>query len=145
MPRVSVTLCLWTVGLLTVGFLALAGYAFVASAPATKPTFVIDSPIRDLGTVPVGVHEVTYAIRNCGSNPCRVVGSCGSCGLNCCLVPKRPGPIMLLPGESLDYVCELQVREPEPFATDVELYIGENVLQVVQLSVRGTGGPLRGP
>lgn len=124
--------------LAAVGCLATAGY-LALRPPTPEPPLEVRSADQDLGEVPLGVRDVTIVVHNPGRQPHRIIDSGGVCAPTCCVKPKHPEPITIAPGETAEISCELKVALPGPFKAEFPIFLDENGLQRVMVTVRGVG------
>lgn len=109
------------------------------SQPAVPPVVAVEQPERDLGDYPVGTSQLVFHVTNPTDHPAEVVSTQAGCGLGCCLKPTAAGRIAVPAGGSADVVCEVTVIAPKEFEYTGEMYLNDNGLRVVKLTVRGRG------
>ena len=122
----------------------LAAWGLVGLTDRAEPPLTIDDPDRDLGPTPLGDHTVRFAPHNPAARPRSVVGGGGGCGRNACLGPVQrdhADRLTVPAGGTADFVCELSVKGEGPFEVPVVLFLDDNGLRRVQMTVRGVGVP----
>jgi hypothetical protein len=109
------------------------------------PTFAVTDADRDVGVIGTDQEiDVVYRISNTGGKPVRIVGAVrDTCGLDCCFYPKdapdgRAGLHVIPPGGFVDFVCVLTARRAGPIKADTSVFIDDDGIRNVRLSVRGT-------
>jgi hypothetical protein len=135
--------------------LALAGLAAIDICCHRRgdevSSFVIEKPCIEVGTVTVGSSiEVEYRITNRGKRPIHIVGcDGGGCGKSCCFGPKTNAEvnsrqIAVNPGDTYIFPCELETRLPGPIVWKMTLFVQDERLHSVDLSISGTAAPAGG-
>jgi hypothetical protein len=127
----------WFLVLAAIGC-TLAG-VWAAVAPSTAPPPLALETSRDLGPVSFGDHAVTFPIANPAGVPRRVVGLVQQCGGVWCVKSRHHEQVVIGPGETFPYTCTLQVRGAGPFEAPLTLYLDDDGLREVTLTVRGIG------
>lgn len=152
MHRAALALGVAAAALAAVG---LYQWQAVSDDPASEsagPHFVVRDPDPDLGLLVVGTTtEFAYDITNTGTAPVCIIGFEGSgCGTTWCITPRfhcgisdRSAPIP--PGETLRFPCELKITRPGPIDWTMALFIDDNGIHKVRLTVRGTAVAAEGP
>lgn len=109
-------------------------------------------PDPDLGLLPVGsTTEFAYRITNTGSRPIRIIGFEGdACGSTWCVTPKfrsqSTSQSAAIPsGETIRFPCELKITRPGPIDWTMGLFVDDNGIHKVRLTVRGTAVAAEGP
>ena len=59
--------------------------------------------------------------------------------MNCCFSSKHSGQVTVQPSETFIYTCELSIKKPGPFEAPMTLFLEENGIREVRLTVRGVG------
>lgn len=99
----------------------------------------VESPERDLGDHPVGRSQIVFRVTNPTDHPAEVISAPDGCGKLCCLKPLTTDRLSIPPGGSVDVACELNVIAPERFEFSGNLFLNDNGLRAVKLTVRGVG------
>jgi hypothetical protein len=82
---------------------------------------------------------VVFQVANVSDQPRRVVGAANECVQNVCYKFKLEDPITIAPGKTDDIACELSVSGDGPFEVSMLLYLEDEGIRQVPLSVRGVG------
>jgi len=127
-----------------VGLLGWGAYSAFHARPGPDPVCFVTPTEYELGTVPVGDRVVTFAITNPAGKPRQIVGLAEGCWASVCFSSKHPDQITIPAGETFHYECELSIKEAGPFSAQVEIYLEEDGLRTVPLTVRGTAVAPRG-
>jgi hypothetical protein len=135
MLRAASALCV----VAALGLLAWAAYSARQSPPGPEPGFVVAPTEHDLGSVPLGDRVVTFTITNPAAGPRRILGAAGGCWGAVCFDSKHSTQIVIPAGETFTYECELSVGQARPFEAKIDLYLEDNGLRTVTLTVRGVG------
>src|SRR5437667_192115 len=115
--------------LLGLASLACAGYSYWESRSSsdTAPSpqrgeLVVDNP-HYVASPPIKGRtlEFTFALRNPGARPTRVISANKVCNENVCSGPITDVPMVIPPGESREFVIGCSVRRA-PFSVTVPLY-----------------------
>lgn len=120
------------------GLFGWAGRSYRAETRQVLPA-EIEEPERDLGERPVGKSSVVFRITNPTDHPVEVVGAPDGCGILCCLKATVTDRQTIPPGGALDLTCELMVAAAEPFEYKCKIYLSDNGLRPIKVSVRGVG------
>ncbi len=59
--------------------------------------------------------------------------------MNCCFRAKHHSQVTILAGQTAEYPCELTVHKPGPFESEMVLFLEDNGIREVTLTVRGVG------
>lgn len=122
--------------------IALLGYTVIRGftpEPESSPMLTVHEPDRDLGNLPVGVHEVRFKVENSSSLPLRILGSVPVCGLRSCFTPQIINQIAIPPHATIQLECQLEILSPGEFSCPCTLYLEDGGIRSVKLSVRGIG------
>lgn len=144
--------------LLTAIGLACWGVYLMLLAPASVEAdlpLVVDWPVRDLGQLSIGSHEVTIHVTNPAGRTRRVIGMMSGCRPNVCFGAKLAEPVAVPPGETVEYVCEVTITGSGPFEFPILLHLEDNGIRTVEQTLRGVaiapggkanaGNPKSGP
>ncbi len=56
-----------------------------------------------------------------------------------CFSSEHPDQVTISAGETFHYRCELAVHEPGPFVAELTIFLEDNGIREVTVTVRGTG------
>jgi hypothetical protein len=131
--------------LIATGLVMLAGHSY-RFAHQTKSELgspagvvVVEAAEQDVGERPLGKTQITFRLRNPSEHAAEVINLPETCGFTCCLKHGLSFPQPLPPGGSLDIACELLITAPGPFDFSNDLYLNDNGLRSVKLTVQGVG------
>jgi hypothetical protein len=129
------------IGLLAGAALAVAAViAYLGSRPVEPdPPFVVEPTEIDAGTVTIGAHKLTVTVHNPAGRPRRVIGFERACGRNCCFGSTDHRQLLVPAGGTAVCSCEYVVYQPKPFHAPATLYLEENGVRAVEVTVRGVG------
>lgn len=91
-----------------------------------------------LGEVPTGSRIITVEITNRADVPRRILGAEGQCRATGCFQPLQDTPVILQPGESVKFLCELTIVRHGMIDITLDVYLEENGIRTVTLHVTGT-------
>ena len=126
--------------ILVLGGLALVGLAVYSYfAPPLGPALVVAKGDVELGDCAAGQDvDVVFRLQNNSGKPIPVLGMVLSCGARCCLTLKQPDyPPEFPPGPN-DIECSLKINEPGTFSTDMRVYVDDQGMRDITLTVKGT-------
>src|SRR5262245_11313065 len=126
--------------LAALALVSLGGYQVLK--PSVEPadeTVSIDLADRELGRLPLGQHEIVFHITNPSDRPRRIIGFSGTCVVNCCFSSSHSSPVEILPRGNFPYTTELSIQAPGSFEVTVRLFVEDNGLQELPLTIRGIG------
>lgn len=115
--------------------------AVVPSALEPKPDapLLVEFPSADLGNLQTGNNEFQVRIMNPNSSPRRVLGLSSGCRANACFLSHHQEPVTIPPGETVTCTWGIELHSPGPFELPLALYLEENGIREVKLTVRGVG------
>jgi hypothetical protein len=103
-----------------------------------EPAFFIELPVRDLGRVGLGEHQVEVHVTNPAPRPRQIMGMMRGCRETCCFGPANPEAVAVGPGATVTYPCLIEIDRPGPFSVPVVLFLAEaGVRTNERLDVRG--------
>jgi hypothetical protein len=108
------------------------------------PSLVVDWPVLHAGEFTVGCHEIIIRVTNPGSQPRRVLGMLKVCGVNGCVSLKSEAPVTIPPGEVQSIPCQFEIRTAAHFEVPIHLYIEDDGIREVSVTMRGVGIAPRG-
>jgi hypothetical protein len=128
-------------GVALLGAFVSLGWGVYTYRLETRPArpVEVESPERDLGEYPVGKSQIAFRITNPTDRPAEVISVPECCGRACCIKPTLTDRLIIPPGASVDVVCELLVTAPKQFEVSGSLFLNDNGLRAVKLTVRGVG------
>jgi hypothetical protein len=106
---------------------------------APVPPVEVELPERDLCEQPVGKLQVSFRVTNPSGHVTEVLGASELCGKDGCFKLLSNAPQAIPPAGSVDVVCELTVVREGPFEISGSLYLNNNGLRAVKLTLRGVG------
>src|SRR5262245_16084262 len=90
---------------------AVAAYQLLAP-PTPRGHLSVERTTTDFGALPLGEHRIVVArVTNSGGGPASVLGVSESCYHSTCWAPVEAGPLVVPPGETVDIVCRVTLRE----------------------------------
>jgi hypothetical protein len=129
--------------MLAVGALAVGiAYLYSDRPPEPPPPFEV-SPVAftDLTLAP-GVHPLTVHIRNPANVPRRILGFKTGCTEIYCTGAGYAEPITVPAGGEFDFQFLVQVQAAGPIDGGIELYLEDNGVRQVLVTIKGTAlGP----
>lgn len=125
--------------LLAVASASAAGLLWATGRRAIDVPLDVRCDHLELGKILVGRHDVAFQIHNPNQQPRHVVGVSECCFANCCVGPKAQQQVEVEPGATQTYVCYIRVKSAGPFEAPITLYLDDDGLREVTLTVRGVG------
>jgi len=117
---------------------ALAGYFASQPEPRAEPAFAITAEC-DIASVPFGPGTVAFTVTNPANKPRRIIGCYAQCQAAGCMDAKSNEQITIAPGETIEYQCDYDVYKPGPFELKLDVFLEDNGIRTVTLTVRGVG------
>jgi hypothetical protein len=117
----------------------LASVWFYMTPPPVR-TLSIANDVFDLGEMPIGTtKEAVFLVRNGGDKPRKLFNLAPTCTLDCCFGPKLEIHVTIPANEEVDYVVEVKANRLGPFEVQTEIFLEDNGLRSVPITIRGQG------
>jgi hypothetical protein len=120
------------------GLACLGTYMGLTPAPDLF-VFDVQEPDRDLANVVIGKSLHVFQVRNESDQPSEIIGVEEFCTPKCCLQSKGHERVMVQPGETFAFTCQLDVMHTGEFKAELVLFLKDHGIRPVRLTVHGVG------
>ncbi len=131
--------CCCLIAIFFVGYTILQ-YTIAVEEPPLGEAITLPEPDMDLGFLPIAEGNcIKIHLMNRSSESLRVVGMSQACGQNVCYHAKDTYYVIIPAHGEVDYECMLSIRSAGPFKITATLFVDDNGLRKIPVTLRGVG------